>query len=174
VLVETYLPGAEFTVAILGNGPEARCLPVVAFDFGTLPDGATPVYGYEAKWVWDTPDHPLEIFQCPAPVPPALYGEIERVSLDAFHALGCRDWCRVDVRVDRFGVPNVVELNPLPGILPDPAANSCFPKAARAAGLGYDELIREVARIAWKRITGRELGRVAPPARAPRHAGVTA
>ena len=174
VLVETYLPGAEFTVAILGNGPEARCLPVVAIDFATLPDGATPVYGYEAKWVWDTPDHPLEIFQCPAPVPPALYGEIERVSLDAFHALGCRDWCRVDVRVDRFGVPNVVELNPLPGILPDPAANSCFPKAARAAGLGYDELIREVARIAWKRITGREFGRAAPPARAPRHAGVTA
>lgn len=174
VLVETYLPGAEFTVAILGNGPEARCLPVVAIDFGTLPDGATPVYGYEAKWVWDTPEHPLEIFQCPAPVPPALYGEIERVSLDAFHALGCRDWCRVDVRVDRFGVPNVVELNPLPGIIPDPAANSCFPKAARAAGMGYDELIREIVRIAWKRITGRDLGRAAPPARAPRHAGVTA
>ncbi|MGH7672952.1 MAG: D-alanine--D-alanine ligase family protein, partial [Gemmatimonadales bacterium] len=126
VLVETYLPGPEFTVAILGNGAEARCLPVVAFDFGALPAGAVPVYGYEAKWVWDTPERPLEIFQCPADVAAPLYREIEQAALDAYHALACRDWCRVDVRVDRFGVPNIVELNPLPGIMPDPAMNSCF------------------------------------------------
>src|SRR6266571_1778718 len=112
VLVETYLPGPEFTLAI---------------------------------------------FQCPARVPAALYREIERTALEAYHALGCRDWCRVDLRVDRFGVPNVLELNPLPGVLPDPAMNSCFPKAARAAGFGYDELIQEVVRIAWRRLTGQEL-----------------
>src|SRR5256886_4406889 len=75
----------------------------------------------------------------------------------AYQALGCRDWCRVDIRVDRFGVPNILELNPLPGIIPDPAMNSCFPKAARAAGFGYDELIQEVVRIAWRRLTGRDL-----------------
>src|SRR2546422_3822596 len=84
--------------------------------------------------------------------------EIERTALDAYHALGCRDWCRVDLRVDRFGVPNVLELNPLPGIIPDPAMNSCFPKAARAAGFGYDELIQEVVRIAWRRLTGQPVG----------------
>ena len=157
VLIETYLPGPEFTVAILGNGPAATCLPIVGFDFSTLPAGARPVYGYEAKWIWDTPEHPLAIFQCPAPVAPELYREIERTALDAYHVLGCRDWCRVDVRVDRFGVPNIVELNPLPGIIPDPAMNSCFPKAARAAGISYDELIQEVVRIAWRRIAGREI-----------------
>jgi D-alanine-D-alanine ligase len=157
VLVESYLPGPEFTVAVLGNGPAARCLPIVALDFSTLPADAAPVYGYEAKWVWDTPERPLAIFQCPAAVPAVLAREIERAALDAYHALACRDWCRVDVRVDRFGVPNVVELNPLPGILPDPAMNSCFPKAARAAGMSYDELIQEVVRIAWKRLTGRDL-----------------
>jgi D-alanine-D-alanine ligase len=157
VLVETYLPGPEFTVAILGNGAEAYCLPVVGFDFSTLPKGAPPVYGYEAKWVWDRPEAPLAIFQCPARVPPELYREIERTALDAYHALGCRDWCRVDVRVDRFGVPNIIELNPLPGIIPDPAMNSCFPKAARAAGFGYDELIQEVVRLAWRRLTGHEI-----------------
>jgi len=157
VLVESYLPGPEFTVAILGNGPEARCLPVVGLDFSALPDGAAPVYGFEAKWVWDTTERPLAIFQCPAQIPAALTREIERVALDAYHALGCRDWCRVDVRVDRFSVPNVVELNPLPGIIPDPAMNSCFPKAARTAGLSYEGLIQEVARIAWRRIAGRDL-----------------
>jgi D-alanine-D-alanine ligase len=157
VLVETYLPGPEFTVAILGNNGDVRCLPVVGFDFATLPAGAPPVYGYEAKWVWDTREHPLAIFQCPPPVSESLCRETENVALDAYRALGCRDWCRVDVRVDRFGVPNVVELNPLPGIIPDPAMNSCFPKAARAAGFSYDELIQEVTRIAWRRITGTEL-----------------
>lgn len=177
VLVEAYLPGPEFTVAILGNGPEARCLPVVGFDFTTLPSGAAPVYGYEAKWVWDTPDRPLAIFQCPAKVPAPLYREIERVALDAYHAIGCRDWCRVDVRVDRFGVPNVVELNPLPGVIPDPAMNSCFPKAARTGGLRYEELLQEVVRIAWRRVSGRDPAtprRVArqPAAAAARPAGV--
>jgi D-alanine-D-alanine ligase len=157
VLIETYLPGPEFTVAILGNGPTAACLPIVGFDFSTLPAGVTPVYGYEAKWIWDTAEHQLEIFECPARIPEALARHIERVSLDAYHALGCRDWCRVDVRVDEAGVPNVVELNPLPGIIPDPKMNSCFPKAARAAGYGYDALIQEVVRIAWRRISGREL-----------------
>ena len=157
VLVETYLPGPEFTVAILGNGPSAYCLPVIGFDFSALPPGVRPVYGYEAKWIWDTPERPLAIFQCPAPVPGPLYREIERTALDAYHALGCRDWCRVDIRVDRFGVPNVLELNPLPGIIPDPAMNSCFPKAARAAGIAYDELVQEVVHIAWRRVTGRDL-----------------
>lgn len=157
VLIETYLPGPEFTVAILGNGPAATCLPVIGFDFSTLPAGAPPVYGYEAKWVWDRPEAPLAIFQCPARVPAAFSREIERTALDAYHALGCRDWCRVDIRADRFGVPNVLELNPLPGIIPDPAMNSCFPKAARAAGFAYDELVQEVVRIAWRRLTGREL-----------------
>ncbi len=157
VLVETYLPGAEFTVAILGNGSEAECLPIVGFDFAALPHGVTPVYGYEAKWVWDSPKRPLALFQCPARVPAPLARAIERVALAAYHALGCRDWCRVDVRLDAAGTPNVVELNPLPGVIPDPNMNSCFPKAARVAGMTYEELIQEVVRIAWKRITGQAL-----------------
>lgn len=161
VLVETYLPGPEFTVAILGNGSSARCLPIVGIDFSALPPGAPPVYGYEAKWLWDTLDQPLQIFQCPARIAPELYTRIEQVALDAYHALACRDWCRVDVRLDEYRIPNIVELNPLPGIIPDPRMNSCFPKAARVAGIGYDDLIRSVVQIAWRRLRGSELS-VAP------------
>lgn len=157
VLIETWLPGPEFTVAILGNGAEARCLPLVGFRFDTLPAGAPPIYGYEAKWLWDTVDQPLEIFECPARVPEALAESIRAAALSAYRALGCRDWCRVDVRCDAAGQPMVVELNPLPGILPDPRDNSCFPKAARAAGMRYDELIQAVADIAWRRISGKSL-----------------
>ena len=142
VLVEEYLPGAEFTCAVLGNGRDATVLPLVAMNFAALPSGAAPVYGFEAKWVWDRPDDPLDLFECPARVPAKLQRAIERVTLDAYRVLGCRDWGRVDVRLDARGTPNVVEVNPLPGILPNPADNSCFPKAARAAGIGYDELIQ--------------------------------
>ena len=142
VLVEDYLPGAEFTCAILGNGAEAQVLPIVGMNFGDLPAGVAPIYGFEAKWVWDTPDRPLHIFDCPAPISDSLRRAIENVALRAYRVLGCRDWSRVDVRLDAASVPNVVEVNPLPGILPNPADNSCFPKAARAAGMSYDMLIQ--------------------------------
>ncbi|MDE3153327.1 MAG: D-alanine--D-alanine ligase [Gemmatimonadota bacterium] len=142
VLAEAYLPGAEFTCGVLGNGPQARVLPPVAMHFETLPAGAVPVYGFEAKWVWDTRERPLEIFECPARVPAELLAAIEDVTLRAYHAVGCRDWARIDVRLDAAGAPHVIEINPLPGILPDPADNSCLPKAARAAGLSYDALIQ--------------------------------
>jgi D-alanine-D-alanine ligase len=141
VIVEHFLPGAEFTCGVLGNGASARVLPIVGMNFRALPDGALPIYGYEAKWLWDRPDNPLDIFSCPADITPALRAEIEDVVLRAYDVLGCRDWSRIDVRLDADGRANIVEVNPLPGILPDAAENSCLPKAARAAGLDYDELI---------------------------------
>jgi D-alanine-D-alanine ligase len=141
VLVEHFLPGAEFTCGVLGNGATTRVLPIVAIKFEALPEGALPIYGFEAKWLWDRADDPLEIFECPAKLEPALRAEIEDVVLRTFRALGCRDWARIDVRLDAHGHANVVEVNPLPGILPDPADNSCLPKAARAVGLEYDALI---------------------------------
>lgn len=151
VLVEEYLPGAEFTCAVLGNGAAASVLPIVGMRYDALPDGSLPVYGFEAKWLWDRPENPLEIFECPARIGDALRRTVESTALAAYRALGCRDWSRVDVRLDAAGVPNVVEVNPLPGILPDPADNSCLPKAARAAGMSYDELIQACARHAADR-----------------------
>jgi D-alanine-D-alanine ligase len=150
-LVEEFLPGREFTVGIMGNGADARALPIVEIRFDALPAGAAPLYGYEAKWVWDSTEHPLEIFQCPAPLEPALEAAVASAALAAYHALGCRDWARVDVRLDAAGTPNILEINPLPGVLPDPAQNSCLPKAARAAGITYDDLIVGVLDLALER-----------------------
>lgn len=157
VLIESWLPGQEFTVPIMGNGKEARCLPLVGMRWEALPLGAKPIYGYEAKWLWDTPEHPLDLFECPADVSKELARDVRSAAISAYRVLGCRDWCRVDVRCDAAGRPMVVELNPLPGILPNPQDNSCFPKAARAAGMSYDGLIQTVADIAWRRISGRSL-----------------
>ena len=151
VLVEEYLPGKEFTCAVFGNGDEATVLPIVGMNFESLPKGALPIYSFDAKFVWDRPENPLDIFQCPARITRELQASIERVTLDAFRVLGCRDWARIDVRLDAVGVPNVLEVNPLPGILPDPADNSCLPKAARAAGISYDELIQNCLKYAAAR-----------------------
>jgi D-alanine-D-alanine ligase len=151
VIVEEYLPGNEFTCAVLGNGGSATVLPIVGMNFEALPKGALPIYSFDAKFVWDRPENPLDIFQCPARITRDLQASIERVTLDAFRVLGCRDWARIDVRLDAAGVPNVLEVNPLPGILPDPADNSCLPKAARAAGIGYEELIQSCLRYAAAR-----------------------
>jgi D-alanine-D-alanine ligase len=157
VLAETYLPGEEFTAAILGNGEEAECLPLTRYRFEALPNGALPIMGYEAKWLWDLPNEPLDILECPAEIPAELEHALRKTALAAYRALGCRDWARVDLRLDAAGVPNVVEINPLPGIIPDPAANSSFPLAAAKAGFTYAELIQTVVAIAWKRLTGEEL-----------------
>jgi D-alanine-D-alanine ligase len=145
-IVEGYLGGREFTCGILGNGEAARTLPIMEVNFGALPPGALPIYSYEAKWIWDKPEAPLDIFRCPAPVDPALARTIETTSLAAYRVLRCRDWARVDLRCDERGVPHVLEVNPLPGIHPDPAMNSCLPRAARAAGLDYAEMILTVLR----------------------------
>jgi len=151
-LVEEFLPGREFTVALLGNGADLRVLPIVEINFDTLPQGVNPIYSYEAKWLWDREEDPLQIFSCPAPLEPLLQRAIEETCKRAFHALGCRDWARIDVRLDARGVPNIIELNPLPGILPRPEQNSCFPKAARAAGLSYDAMILGVVEAACSRL----------------------
>ncbi len=150
-LVEEFLAGREFTVAILGNGEEARVLPIVEIRFDSLPAGVNPIYSFEAKWIWDTAANPLEIFECPAQLGPELKSEIERVCLEAYRILRCRDWCRIDVRLDANDRPHIIELNPLPGVIPRPEDNSCFPKAARAAGLTYNELINTVLNVACKR-----------------------
>jgi D-alanine-D-alanine ligase len=140
-LIERFLPGREFTIGVIGNGRTARALPPVEIRLDALPAGVPRLYGWEAKWVWDTPGDQIEIFHCPAEVDARLGESLSRVALDAFHALGCNDWGRVDVRLDERGEPHVIEVNPLPGILPDPAQHSCLPAAARVVGLEYDDLI---------------------------------
>lgn len=150
-LVEEFLPGREFTVAVMGNGAEARALPIVEIKFDDLPKGVNPIYSYEAKWIWDQAENPLEIFECPAQIDAGLRGEIEQLCLAAYQHLHCRDWSRIDVRLDAHGRPHILEINPLPGILPRPEDNSCFPKAARAAGMSYSQLINSVLDVAFKR-----------------------
>ncbi|MCZ6873270.1 MAG: ATP-grasp domain-containing protein [bacterium] len=150
-LVEPFLSGREFTVALLGNGETVQILPIVEICFDNLPSHSPALYAYEAKWIWDHPQHPLDLLHCPANIEPGLAQELRDLCRKAFNILGCRDWCRIDVRLDAEDQPYFLEVNPLPGVLPDPNSHSCFPKAAAEAGITFPDLIRRVLRHACER-----------------------
>jgi len=150
-LVEDFVGGKEFTVAMLGNGENVKALPIVELNLDFVPEGFNKIYSYEVKWFFDTRENQLDIFTCPAKVDEKIYKHIEKVCKDAYKVLRIRDWARIDVRLDKNNVPNIIEINPLPGILPDPRDNSCYPKAARHAGMDYNAMINAVLNEAVKR-----------------------
>jgi len=147
IIIEQYLTGREFTVAVLGNPP--RVLPIIEITFDDLPAGMPKFDHFEAKWVYDDPvrHDPLV---CPADLTPELKKKIEDLCLKAFDGLEMEDWARFDVRLDGKGEPNFIEVNCPPGIIPDPKANSRFPRAAIAAGLSYPQLLEEILKSACR------------------------
>jgi len=150
-LIEEFLPGREFTIAILGNDSDARTLPIIEIVYDRYPEGIVPLYSYEAKWILDNKESEFDVFDCPANIDPVLEEKIKKITLDTYNVLRCKDWSRVDVRLDKNGEPSIIEINPLPGIMPDPTENSSFPKAARAAGMTYEDMINSVLYAAAKR-----------------------
>jgi len=150
-LIEEFLPGREFTVAVLGNGEETEILPIIEIRYEDFPQDVVPLYSYEAKWILDTKENNFDVFECPAKLDKQLEYKIKESVLRTYNVLKCKDWSRIDVRLDKNGVPNIIEINPLPGIMPDPNENSSFPKAARAAGIEYNKMIQRVLYSAAKR-----------------------
>ena len=150
-IIEDFLDGKEFTVALIGNGENTRVLPIVEINMDTLPKDFPKIYSYEVKWYFDTRENKLDIFSCPAKISEKLTKQIERICLDAYKVLRIRDWARMDVRCDSNENPYIIEINPLPGVLPNPDDNSCFPKAAREVGIDYDNLIQTVLNMAIER-----------------------
>ncbi len=143
-LVEEFLPGREFTVAIIGNGDDANVLPIIEIKYDKFPENVLPLYSYEAKWILDTKENSFDVFECPADINKELEENIKSIALNTYNLLRCKDWSRIDLRLDKKGIPNVIEINPLPGIMPDPNENSSFPKASRAAGISYRQMIQSV------------------------------
>ena len=155
VLVEEFLQGKEFTVGVMGN-EDPVVLPIVEVNFDYLPDYLNKVDSYEVKWLYDSPEflkeHPdVEPVICPARISKSLENEIKVVVLAAYRALDIKDWCRVDIRLDSQGHPNIIEVNAIAGLLPDPKDNSRFPKAASAQGMSFEELVNSVVYFGAKR-----------------------
>jgi D-alanine-D-alanine ligase len=132
VLVEEKIAGRETTVGILGG----QVLPVVE----VRPKAGS--YDYHNKY---TPGR-TEYF-CPAEFDAATTQRIQAAALGAFHAVGGRDYARVDVMVRADGSPVVLEVNTLPGM----TETSLLPKAAAAAGLNYEQLCQRMIDLAMQR-----------------------
>lgn len=141
VIVEEYIEGGEFTVGVLGNSPP-RVLPVAEVDLARARPGTCGLYSHELK------ARDLVALQCPARVREALRDWLHELALAAFRSLECRDYARVDFRVDVRGQPYILELNTLPGLQD---GYSDFPRIAAAAGYTYPDLILALLEIAAHR-----------------------
>jgi D-alanine-D-alanine ligase len=146
-LVEAFLPGREFTVALLGE-TEPRMLPPMEIAF-INPEAKHPVYAFDHKLDWSTELR----YDRPAKVDPELLAEIERVAKGAFFALGCRDLARIDVRLDAAGRVNFIEVNPLPGLSPG-WSDMCL--VAESDGLDYRALIGTILEPAIRRFRAKK------------------
>lgn len=149
-LVEEYLPGREFTVGLIGN-QRPMVLPIVEVTFDNLPEGIHHFDSYEAKWTYDSPDAVADPLVCPATISPALKKKIERIAKRTYSTLECHDFCRIDLRLDAKGNPSIIDVNALPGLMPDIRHNSRFIRSAYACNMSYDEVIMAVFRAALKR-----------------------
>jgi D-alanine-D-alanine ligase len=130
LLMEALIEGDEMTVGILGR----QVLPSIHI----VPKGA--FYDYNAKYVAEDTQ-----YLCPG-LEGAAEDELRALALTAFDALGCHGWGRVDVMRDRQGRNWLLEVNTAPGM----TSHSLVPKAARAAGLEYEEVCWRVLETSFK------------------------
>ena len=141
VIAETYLPGREFTVGIVGTGDEAKCIGTMEIKVKEESDNG--IYSYKTKMEY-------EDFASYSIVEGVIARECERVALDSYKALGCRDGGRIDLKMDKLGRVNFLEANPLAGLNP---INSDLPILCRLKGISYNQLIGLIMDSARKRLS---------------------
>ena len=143
-IVEEYIEGREFYVAILGNSPP-EALPVIELDFAKLPQGFPRIYGWEAKFDHSSPQFEAVNAIVATDLPPEVRSRITMAGKESVYALQVRDYARVDIRLSPDGTPYVMEVNANPYL----ERTSAFAIAALQAGMGYNTLINRIVEIAW-------------------------
>lgn len=133
VLAERFIQGRELTVPVLGSADQARALPAIEI---VAPGGN---YDFENKYYSDETQ-----YFCPANLSPELTEQIQTLARDAYLAVGCEGWGRVDFMLDQANQPWLLEVNTSPGM----TSHSLVPMAAKAVGLSYEELCVEIAQSA--------------------------
>lgn len=140
VLVETFLPGREFTVGIVGNGSEARSIGIL--EVILLENSEPDVYSYHNKAFFE------DIVEYRVVDDPEAQKAVE-VALACYRVLGCNDAGRVDLRSDINGLPNFIEINSLAGLNPEISDLSIM---AGKYGISYQQLISQIIDAAMKRL----------------------
>lgn len=140
VLVETFLPGREFTVGIVGTGDESEAVGIMEVCFRE--NEKSKIYSYNSKANYEM----LIDYSLPEK---EITNKCYEIALAAWKGLGCRDGGRIDLRMDDKGVPNFIEVNPLAGLNP---VHSDLPILCRMAGISYEDLIGRIMKSAIKRV----------------------
>jgi len=150
VLIEEFIDGDEYDVCILGNDDnDLRVLPLSRYIFDKIPAGSQPFFSYEMKWE----NHPIytednvTVQRPPKNISKNLEALITEIALDTYRILDCRDFGRVELRVDKEGNPFVIELNPNPTLEKD----NNFANSAKLINMQYADLIEEIIWLAIKR-----------------------
>lgn len=122
VLIEKYIDGGEYTVSIL----DGKAMPVICIE--------TPrdFYDYEAKYELES-----TLYHCPCGLDEVTEEKMQALALEAYDALGCKGWGRVDLMMDKTGNVYVLEANTVPGM----TDHSLVPMAAKQAGMNFSELV---------------------------------
>ncbi len=144
MMAEEYIEGREFTVGILGNGESARVFRPMEIAFHAPTQGSFHVYSYRVKQDF----RQYVDCVCPAALEPATEHRMLKTARRVFEALGCRDFARVDFRMDQAGNLYFIEVNPLPGLAP---SYSDYPMLAEACGIPYDDLVYAILETAARR-----------------------
>ncbi len=131
-LAERFIPGREFTVAVLADKP----LPVVEI---VTPTG---LFDFDSKYESSATKYLLDI-----DLPAEIYKQMQWLGLQAHRILGCRDFSRVDMRLDPQNRPAILEVNTIPGL----TSRSLLPMAAAKAGIDFPQLCDRLVRIAYQR-----------------------
>lgn len=150
-IVEPYIDGREFNVSVMEDG-KVTALPVSEIDFSAMPAGQPRICSYEAKWFEDHPLYEKTPPICPAPVDDELRARLQGLAVDAFRAMECRDYARVDFRMDGRGRVFILEVNPNPDI----SLNAGYARALGAAGIGYASFWGQMVQNALRRKDGHD------------------
>ncbi len=129
VIAESFVGGGEYTVAILGEG----ALPVIKIE------PASEFYDYEAKYLRDD-----TLYLCPSGLSAEKEAEMQGIAKRAFSLIGGQGWGRVDFLMSESGQPFLLEVNTSPGM----TDHSLVPKAARQAGISFEQLVLRVLELA--------------------------
>lgn len=145
IMVEEFVSGDEVTVGVVGNSP-----PKIVGMMRILPKKRDKffIYSLEVKRDWQ---NQVE-YECPAKLEARVLKKLADFSVTAFETLGCRDFARIDFRIDEKGKPYFLEINPLPGLNP---RSSDLPIMAYKMGWNYERLISSVLNAALERYPGR-------------------
>lgn len=146
-IVEQMISGQELNVSLLEVEGRPRVVAVAEIDFSAFPRGRARIVDYRAKWVPESFQFNNTPRILPAVITEQQRARIEDVALRAWHVLGCRDYARIDSRLDETGEPVLIEVNPNPDITPGDG----FAAGIEYAGLKYEAFVETLLANAYRR-----------------------